>query len=220
MHLVGYHFNPTPRDVVRHYLPRLIGGEPMHAALRPFIHDTDIYACAPGALAAQFRALPSMDGARFFFTAVRRQRHTPGEGVRRARARVRAAGPGTWRFQSSEDVKDGSNVKIGEVRKLRYEYRNGAETEWAMDEYSCACSVKGAVAGDTERVFCRIYVSAPDDAGENAAAVTRKRPAPPPIGRPPCPKRIGGVARHRLHRSGRRLLGRRSRRDERPFADQ
>ncbi|TVU27092.1 hypothetical protein EJB05_29671, partial [Eragrostis curvula] len=102
------------------------------------------------------------------------------------------------------------------VTKLRYKFKNGKFADWLMEEYSCACSCEGAVGGDTERVFCRIYVS--PNAGADSAArqesaafseqpapppnepvaiareqVRTKRPAPPPIMKPPCPKRIRGA---------------------------
>ncbi|GJN28379.1 hypothetical protein PR202_gb16492 [Eleusine coracana subsp. coracana] len=201
LHL-GFRFEPTPHQAVTYYLPRLIAGEPMHPAIRAFIHTADIYASAPGALAAQFRPTPGKSD-RFFFTTVERQRMRQGKDVRY----VRVAGPGSWTFQRSDDVKDhqggSGNVKVGEVRKLRYKYRNGgAATDWLMEEYSCACGgggVKGAMVGDKERVFCRVYVSpnaaadsparqesaaffsAPPPPLPEPAVLTKKRPPPPPL---------------------------------------
>ncbi|TVT99461.1 hypothetical protein EJB05_55130, partial [Eragrostis curvula] len=112
---------------------------------------------------------------------------------------------------------DGKSVKVGEVTKLRYKFKNGKFADWLMEVYSCACSCPGAVVGDRERVFCRIYVSpnagADSVAGKESAAfaeqpappldepvaiarpqANKKRPAPPPIvTKPPCPERIRGA---------------------------
>ncbi|TVT99498.1 hypothetical protein EJB05_55167, partial [Eragrostis curvula] len=196
---LGFRFNPTPQEAVTYTLPRLIAGEPMHPAIRPYIHDTDIYACEPGVLAAQFQPTPRA-GDRFFFTFCKRQPQKVGKSSRA----VRAAGSGSWHSQgNTTDVKDGAGVKIGEVKKLRYK-KGGKFTDWLMDEFSC-CS-QDAVVGDTQRVLCKIYVSpraGPDsvarqeDAAAAAAFATpapedpvaaHKRPAPP-VAEPPCPKR-------------------------------
>ncbi|TVT99462.1 hypothetical protein EJB05_55131, partial [Eragrostis curvula] len=222
LHL-GFRFNPTPKEVITYYLPRLLAGEPMHPTIRAFIHDTNIYACAPGVLAAQFRATPRKDD-RFFFTTVQRQNTKSKARDKDARRYyVRGAGPeGSWSFQKSEGVfmDDGKSVKVGEVTKLRYKLKNGKFADWLMEEYSCACSVEGAVVGDRERVFCRIYVS-PNTGADSAARqesaafaeqpaapppdepvaaiahalpARNKRPAPPPIiTKPPCPKRVRGA---------------------------
>ncbi|TVU27089.1 hypothetical protein EJB05_29668, partial [Eragrostis curvula] len=211
LHL-GFRFNPSPKDVITYYLPRLLAGEPMHPAIRAFIHDANIYACAPGVLAAQFRATPRKDD-RFFFTTVQRQKKSKtGKGY------VRGAGQGSWSFQKSEEIKDDGGVKVGEVTKLRYKFKNGKFADWLMEEYSCACSCPDAVVGDKERVFCRVYVS-PNAGAESAARqesaafaeqpvpppdepvaiahalpARNKRPAPPPIiVKPPCPKRVRGA---------------------------
>ncbi|TVT99482.1 hypothetical protein EJB05_55151, partial [Eragrostis curvula] len=186
LHL-GFRFNPTPQEAITHTLPRLIAGEPLHPAIRPYLHDADIYTCEPGVLAAQFQPTPRT-GDRFFFTFCKRQPH--------ARRR-----PG---IGNTTDVKDGAGVKIGEVKKLRYK-KGGKFTDWLMDEFSC-CS-QDAVVGDTQRVLCKIYVSpraAPDSVArqeDSAAAAAfapqvpedpvpaHKRPVPPPVAERPCPKR-------------------------------
>ncbi|TVT99486.1 hypothetical protein EJB05_55155, partial [Eragrostis curvula] len=197
---LGFRFNPTPQEAVTHTLPRLIAGEPLHPAIRPYLHHADIYSCEPGVLATQFRATPRA-GDRFFFTSCKRQ---PSQKAGKSSRAVRAAGSGSWHSQgNTTDVKDGAGVKIGEVKKLRYK-KGGKFTDWLMDEFSC-CS-QDAVVGDTQRVLCKIYVSpraAPDSVArqEDAAAaavfappapekhaVAPKRPAPP-IDEPPCPKR-------------------------------
>ncbi|TVT99475.1 hypothetical protein EJB05_55144, partial [Eragrostis curvula] len=197
---LGFRFNPTPLEAVTHTLPRLIASEPLHPAIRPYLHDADIYACEPGVLAAQFQPTPRT-GDRFFFTSCKRQ---PSQKAGKSSRAVRAAGPGSWHSQgNTTNVKDGAGVKIGEVKKLRYK-KHGKFTDWLMDEFSC-CS-EDAVVGDTQRVLCKIYVSpraAPDSVArqEDAAAAAAfappapeepaaapKRPAPP-IAEPPCPKR-------------------------------
>ncbi|TVU27081.1 hypothetical protein EJB05_29660, partial [Eragrostis curvula] len=197
---LGFRFNPTPQEAVTHTLPRLIAGELLHPAIRPYLHDTDIYACEPGVLAAQFQPTPRT-GDRFFFTTCKRQ---PSQKAGKASRAVRAAGPGSWHSQgNTTDVKDGAGVKIGEVKKLRYK-KGGKFTDWLMDEFS-SCS-QDAVVGDTQRVLCKIYVSpraAPDSVArqEDAAAaaafappqpeetfVAHKRPSPPVVDQP-CPKR-------------------------------
>ncbi|GJN28378.1 hypothetical protein PR202_gb16491 [Eleusine coracana subsp. coracana] len=160
LHL-GFRFEPTPKDAVTYYLPRLIAGEPMHAAIRPFVHAADIYACEPGVLAAQFRPTPKT-GDRFFFTTCKLQPHKAGKNSRA----VRAAGPGSWHSQGhAVDVFDGAGVKIGEVKKLRYK-KGGVLTDWLMDEYSMSF-LEGSFVGDRQFVLCKIYVSpraAPDSA--------------------------------------------------------
>ncbi|TVT99479.1 hypothetical protein EJB05_55148, partial [Eragrostis curvula] len=195
---LGFRFNPTPQEAMTHTLPRLIAGEPLHPAIRPYLHDADIYACEPGVLAAKFQPTPRA-GDRFFFTTCKRQ---PSQKAGKSSRAVCAAGPGSWHSQgNTTDVKDGAGVKIGEVKKLRYK-KGGKFTDWLMDEFSC-CS-EDAVVGDSQRVLCKIYVSpraGPDSIArqEDAAAVfappvpdepvaAHKRPAPP-IAEPPCPKR-------------------------------
>jgi hypothetical protein len=212
---LGFRFEPKPEDAVTYYLPRLIAGEPMHAAVRSFVHSTDIYACEPAVLAAQFRPTPKT-GDRFFFTTFKRQ---PGKSGRA----VRVAGPGSWHSQvSSADIKDDAGVKIGEVKKLRYK-KGGRFTDWLMEELSsCAADT---VVGDRQYALCRMYVSpmaspvsaarqesaaffvafappppsaAPEGQGQElvaaAAPNNNKRPAPP-IAEPSCPtKRIRSAA--------------------------
>ncbi|TVU50789.1 hypothetical protein EJB05_02179, partial [Eragrostis curvula] len=194
---LGFRFNPTPQEAVTHTLPRLIAGEPLHPAIRPYLHQTDIYACEPGVLAAHFQPTPRT-GDRFFFTSCKRQPQKAGKSSRA----VRAAGPGAWHSQgNTTDVKDGAGIKIGEVKKLRYK-KGGKFTDWLMDEFSC-CS-EDAVVGDRQRVLCKIYVSpraGPDSAARQEATaaafappvpeetvVAPKRPAPPVVEQP-CPKR-------------------------------
>jgi hypothetical protein len=211
LHL-GFRFEPKPVDAITYYLPRLIAGVPMHAAVRSFVHATDIYACEPAVLAAHYRPTPKA-GDRFFFTTFKRQ---PGKSIRG----VRVAGPGYWHSQGhTKDVLDDEGVKVGEAKKFRYN-KGGAFTDWLMQEFSsCAADT---VVGDRQYVLCRMYVSskaAQDSAArqESAAFVafapppppalegqllvaaaaapsSNKRPAPP-IAEPPCPtKRIRPAA--------------------------
>ncbi|CAL5081284.1 unnamed protein product [Urochloa decumbens] len=151
-------------------------------------------------------------GHRFFFTHCKLQQ--PQKAGKASRA-ARAAGAGSWHSQGSTDVVDAAGVKVGEMRKLRYR-KGGAYTDWLMDEFSTTlCSEDAAsAAGDKQFVLCNIYVSpraAPDSAArrESAAffappapvvipqqaeaAAATKRPAPPQIAVPPCPKRMRGA---------------------------
>jgi hypothetical protein len=209
LHL-GFRFEPKPVDTITYYLPRLIAGVPMHAAVRSFVHATDIYAWEPAELAAHYRPTPK-SGDRFFFTTFKRQ---PGKSIRG----VRVAGPGHWHSQGhTKDVLDDEGVKVGEAKKFRYN-KGGAFTDWLMEEFSsCAADT---VVGDRQYVLCRMYVSskaAQDSAAhqESAAFVafspppppapegqelvaaapnSNKRPAPP-IAEPSCPtKRIRSAA--------------------------
>ncbi|GJM88069.1 hypothetical protein PR202_ga04092 [Eleusine coracana subsp. coracana] len=197
---LGFRFEPTPKDAVTYYLPRLIAGEPMHPAIRPFVHAADVYACEPGALAAQFRPTPKT-GDRFFFTTCKLQpRKQKGKSIRASRV----AGPGTWHSQGHVvDVKDGADgVKIGEVKKLRYK-KGGVFTDWLMDEYSMMS--QSMVGANKQFVLCKIYVSpraAPDsvarqesDSFVSAPPVAEqpvvKRPAAaPPVAEQPSTKRV------------------------------
>ncbi|GJN20920.1 hypothetical protein PR202_gb08358 [Eleusine coracana subsp. coracana] len=186
LHL-GFRFEPTPTQAVTYFLPRLIAGEPMHAAIRPFVHTADVYACEPGVLAAQFRPTPRT-GDRFFFSTCKLQPHKQaGKSIRA----VRAAGPGSWHSQgNSTDVRDDAGVKVGEVKKLRYK-KGGKFTDWLVDEFSSSCS-DCDVVGDRQHVLCKIYVSpraGPDSAARQESDAFVKRPAAPPITEPPCPKR-------------------------------
>jgi hypothetical protein len=173
----------------------------MHAAIRPFVHTTDIYACDPGVLAAHFRPTP-IAGDRFFFSSFKRQPGNSGKGVR-------SAGQGHWHTQGhTTDVMNDAGVKVSEAKKFRYKKANKKFMDWLMDEFSC-CSVE-SIVGDRQHVLCKIYVSPrahPDSitrqesdafffapppplVDEPVAAAPNKRPAPPPIAEPPCPKRI------------------------------
>ena len=195
----GFRLNPTPLEAATYYLPQLLAGAPLHEAVRPFIHHADVYACEPGELARLFRPLPKT-GHRFFFSHCKLQQpHRAGKASKAARA----AGAGSWHSQSVTDIVDGKQVKVGEMRKLRYK-KGGAYTDWLMDEYSCC--LQDAVVGDRQYVFCNIYVSpkaAPDSAArqESAAFLAPPSTAPaPPLKRPapqaaepPCPKRTRGA---------------------------
>ncbi|KAL6657720.1 hypothetical protein ACP70R_005500 [Stipagrostis hirtigluma subsp. patula] len=197
---LGFRFTPSPLQAAAYYLPRLIAGAPLHDALRPVIHRTDIYACEPGVLAGRFRPAPKTDD-RFFFTPVKVQQKKAGKASRA----VRAAGPGTWSSQKAIDILDGAGAKVGELTKLRYK-KCGENTDWLMDEYSCC--LEEAVAGDTQLVLCKIYVSpraAQDSAAHQESAAVFAQPAPeapvvitqaapkrpaPPAAEPPCPKKM------------------------------
>ncbi|RLN31225.1 hypothetical protein C2845_PM05G06280 [Panicum miliaceum] len=188
----GFRFNPTPLEAVTYYLPRLVAGAPLHEAVRPVVHHTDVYACEPADLARQFRPMPRT-GHRFFFTSCWKG--------------VRAAGPGSWSLQRTTVIKDGTGAKVGEIKKLRYKKRR-AYTDWLMDEYSTCCS-EDAVVGDRQYVFCNIYVSpraAPDSAARQESAAFFAPPAPaviaqaappkrpaPQAAETPCPKRTRGA---------------------------
>ncbi|CAN6210602.1 unnamed protein product [Urochloa humidicola] len=196
----GFRFNPSRLDAATYYIPRLAAGAPLHEAVRPAVHRADVYASEPGDLARRFRPMPKT-GERFFFSS-------------RSKKGARAAGPGSWYLQSTKVVKDtATQAKVGEVRKLRYK-KGGVFTDWLMDEFSTLCSEDAAAAaGDRQFVLCNIYVSpraAPDSAARRESAVffpppapvviaqapapapalAHKRPAPPQVAEPPCPKRM------------------------------
>ncbi|KAL6641937.1 hypothetical protein ACP70R_020118 [Stipagrostis hirtigluma subsp. patula] len=193
---LGFRFNPSPLQAATYYLPRLIAGEPLHDALRPVIHRADVYGCEPGVLARQFRPAPKTDD-RFFFTSVKLQAQRAGKASRA----VRAAGPGAWSSQKAIDILDGAGAKVGELRKLRYK-KGCVNTDWLMDEFSC-CLEGAVVAGNTQLVLCKIYLS-PRAASDSAArqetapeepvVITKaapKRPAPAIADAgPPCPKKM------------------------------
>ncbi|RLM70244.1 uncharacterized protein C2845_PM17G01260 [Panicum miliaceum] len=198
----GFRLNPTPLEAATYYLPQLLAGALLHESIRPFIHHADVYACEPGELARQFRPLPRT-GHRFFFTHCKLQRP---QRAGKASKVTRAAGPGSWHSQGVTDVVDSEEVKVGEMRKLRYR-KGGAYTDWLMDEYSCR--LHDAVVGDRQYVFCNIYVSpraAPGSAARQESAAFFAPPAPvviaqaappkrpaPQVAEPPCP-RMRGVA--------------------------
>ncbi|WVZ95876.1 hypothetical protein U9M48_041584 [Paspalum notatum var. saurae] len=140
----GFRFNPSPEEAIAYYLPRLLaGGKGLHDAVRPYIHAADVYGREPDDLVRRFAPLPAT-GVRFFFTTCKNG--------------SRAAPGSTWHTGSTLPVKDrATGAKIGECRKLRHK-KNGAYTEWLMDEVS-ACVLPQAVAGDTQFVFCKMYVS-------------------------------------------------------------
>ncbi|CAN6166830.1 unnamed protein product [Urochloa humidicola] len=197
----GFRFSPSPLDAATYYIPRLAAGAPLHDAVRLAVHRADVYASEPGDLARLFPPMPKA-GHRFFFTQCKLQHpHKAGKASKPARA-------GSWHSQGrATDVVDAAGVKVGEMRKLRYR-KGGAYTDWLMDEFSTLCSEE-ALAGDKQFVLCNIYVSpraAPDSAARResaayfeppapvvipqaAAAAGTKRPAPPQIAEPPCPKR-------------------------------
>ncbi|CAN6195792.1 unnamed protein product [Urochloa humidicola] len=193
----GFRFNPSPLDAATYYIPRLAAGAPLHEAVRPAVHHADVYTSEPADLARRFPPMPKT-GDRFFFSS-------------RNKKGARAAGLGSWYLQSTKAVKDPADqTKAGEVRKLRYK-KDGVFTDWLMDEFSTLCSEEAA-AGDRQFVLCNIYVSpraAPDSAARResaayfappapavipkAAAAATKRPAPPQVAEPPCPKRMRGA---------------------------
>nr|CAB3490843.1 unnamed protein product [Digitaria exilis] len=149
---LGFRFDPKPIDVVSYYLPHLIAGAQLHVAMRPFVHDADVYAGEPGELARMFRPLPKT-GQRFFFTSRKLQPQRAGKAIKA----TRAAGAGSWQSQGSKDVLNKVKEKVGEVTKLRYK-KGGKYTDWLMDQYSCGLQ-DAIVGGDRQLVFCNIYVS-------------------------------------------------------------
>ncbi|KAF8671568.1 hypothetical protein HU200_049886 [Digitaria exilis] len=204
---LGFRFDPKPLDVVSYYLPHLIAGAQLHVAMRPFVHDADVYAGEPSDLARMFRPLPKT-GQRFFFTSRKLQPQGRAAGKKPSKA-MRAAGAGSWHSQGSKDVLNKDNEKVGEVTKLRYK-KGGKYTDWLMEEYSCGLQ-DAIVGGDRQLVFCNIYVSprAHQDSvayKESAAffappppsapvVVMAQAAAPhkrqvPEIASPPCPKRM------------------------------
>jgi hypothetical protein len=191
----GFRFAPTPLEVATYYLPRLVAGAPLHDAVRPVVHHADVYACEPGNLAARFRPLP-VTGDRFFFTSCKKG--------------TRVAGPGSWNLQSSRAVMGGADQAevVGEIKKFKYK-KGGAFTDWLMDEFSSTCCSEDPAAGDRRFVLCKIYVSPralansaarresaaffAQHAPASAVEMTQpapKRPAPPQVPGPPCPKRM------------------------------
>jgi hypothetical protein len=107
----GFRFLPTPQEAVTYYPPRLIDRKPLHAVVRPVLHHADVYVCAPGDLARDFCPLPRT-GERFFFT--------PSASRKERAAEARA---GSWRAQSTADIKGRGDGKVGELKKLRYKKR-------------------------------------------------------------------------------------------------
>ncbi|PUZ43611.1 LOW QUALITY PROTEIN: hypothetical protein GQ55_8G022400 [Panicum hallii var. hallii] len=179
----GFRFNPTPPRPATYYLPGLVAGAPLQEAVRPVIHQTDVYACEPADLARQFRPMPRT-GHRFFFTSCKKG--------------VRSACPGFWSLQRMTVIQDGTGAKVGEIKKLRYKKR-GVFTDWLMDEFSTCCS-EDAVVGDRQ--------AAPHSAARQESAAFIEPPAPAPVviaqaappKRPapqaaeqPCPKRTRGA---------------------------
>jgi hypothetical protein len=214
---------PTPKAIVTYYLPRLIAGEAMHPAVRPFIHRyADVYRCTPSDLAARFRPSP-VDELRFFFCSVevRRRRRMPGEGrdaTLSYHARGRGAGGGRWSLESVYKIVDReAGGVIGGVSELRYRCRYGAPTDWLIAEYHVYGQGR-RVVGSREPVFCVMYVSSHAAAGceallesaaffappppEPAVVMVRnkKRAAPPVAGPPPRPKRIRNAPTRRTPR--------------------
>ncbi|KAJ1261219.1 hypothetical protein BS78_09G011600 [Paspalum vaginatum] len=138
----GFRFNPSPEEAIAYYLPRLLaGGKGLHELVRPYIHVADVYRSEPDDLVRRFEPLP-VTGARFFFASCKK------------RSRAAPGGRSTWHVGGTVPVHDGAGVKIGECRKLRHKM-NGAYTEWLMDEVVSS----GLRNGDTEFVFCKMYVS-------------------------------------------------------------
>jgi hypothetical protein len=159
LHL-GFRFDPNPRDAVTYYLP-------MHAAIRPFVHAADVYACEPLVLAARFRPT-TRTGDRCFFTTFKRQPQKAGKSIRA----VRAAGPEYWHTQGhATDVVDGAGAK-----KLRYKM-GGRFTDFFTTFSSCS---QDTVVGDRQYVLCKIYVS-PRARQESDAFAFALPPAPEPI---------------------------------------
>ncbi|XP_039790351.1 transcription initiation factor TFIID subunit 4-like [Panicum virgatum] len=192
----GFRLDPTPLEATTYYLPQLLAGAPMHEAIRPFIHHADVYACEPGELARLFRPLPKT-GHRFFFTHCKLQQpHRAGK----ASKATRAAGAGSWHSQGVTDVVDLKEVKVGEMRKLRYK-KGGAYTDWLMEEYSCsraACRTPSWATGSSAARQESAAFFAPPAPAPAPAVIAQvppqplKRPAPQ-VAEPPCPKRTRGA---------------------------
>jgi hypothetical protein len=67
--------------------PRVPGDRRCEAAIRPFLHATDVYVCEPRILAAHFHPTPRT-GDCFFFATFKRQPQTAGKSIRAVRAAV------------------------------------------------------------------------------------------------------------------------------------
>ncbi|KAK1614846.1 hypothetical protein QYE76_020363 [Lolium multiflorum] len=155
-------FDPTPKEAVTYYLPRLIAGSSLNGAEK-VIHEFDIYSCEPKDLAYQYDPAPhAMDtGDRFFFTTCKRK-----NGSSNRSARV--AGAGTWTGNKTQSIVH-AGVKVGEVKSLSFK-KEKACTGWVMEEYRCM--LPQAVVADGEKVLCKIHLSS-----SSACAAARQESA-------------------------------------------
>ncbi|XP_047078739.1 NAC domain-containing protein 83-like [Lolium rigidum] len=155
-------FDPTPKEAVTYYLPRLIAGSSLNGAEK-VIHEFDIYSCEPKDLAYQYDPAPhAMDtGDRFFFTTCKRK-----NGSSNRSARV--AGGGTWTGNKTQSIVH-AGVKVGEVKSLSFK-KEKACTGWVMEEYRCM--LPQAVVADGEKVLCKIHLSS-----SSACAAARQESA-------------------------------------------
>nr|XP_051197410.1 NAC domain-containing protein 41-like [Lolium perenne] len=142
-------FDPTPKEAVTYYLPRLIAGSSLNGAEK-VIHEFDIYCCEPKDLAYQYDPAPHAvcTGDRFFFTTCKRKN---GSSTRSARV----AGGGTWTGNKTQSIVH-AGVKVGEVKSLSFK-KEKACTGWVMEEYRCL--LPQAVVADGEKVLCKIHLS-------------------------------------------------------------
>ncbi|XVF82837.1 hypothetical protein PTKIN_Ptkin16aG0082400 [Pterospermum kingtungense] len=162
----GTVFDPSDREIVRHYLPKLIDSNDAGLGNLSYVFKVcDVYSTKPWLLFVNDELLPYMKGnQRFVYTSRQKisQKNANGKRPRRILHGVSEADGGYWKSSTGEKpiFEDGGKEGkvIGYVNMLNfYEYNTekknrkyDIKSSWIMYEYR--------LAGDSfqERVICKI----------------------------------------------------------------
>ncbi|KAK1429485.1 hypothetical protein QVD17_11694 [Tagetes erecta] len=152
---VGYRFNPTDEEVVKHYLLKKMKNEfiPMTK-----IREADIYVSHPKELVVNYPQ--AVENTWYFFTP--RIKKYPNGNIP-----ARVAGPGYWKATGPDKIIRDNGKKIGGRKSLVY-YEGRApswrKTEWMMHEfvvegYEDRNQLDSNKKKFNDYVLCRIYIN-------------------------------------------------------------
>ncbi|KAL5225904.1 hypothetical protein ABZP36_012543 [Zizania latifolia] len=162
----GYHFTPTPEELVHHYLNPWITGQPL-GELEKIVRHADVYGSEPGRLTEEHRRF-GHDGHWYFFSVAKWKGTCRGAGARFNRC---VKDGGTWHNSQRRRPVDGCGDGCS---RLCFEYRDAdnGKTDWLMEELTS--NLPEAIGADGVKVICKVYLT-PRERQEN-----RRPPLPRP----------------------------------------
>lgn len=168
----GFHFTPSPEELIHSYLNPWITGQPLDE-LEGIVCSADVYSRDPATLTKKFKNF-CYDGHWYFFCVSKWKEGKTGGRVSRC-----VDGGGTWHNTFKRKP-------VGEhgCCRMAFEYRDAGDkkTGWLMEEFASNLEEATDVTG--VKVICKVYLSrraralAPDEEEPQATKVIgSKRPA-------------------------------------------
>ncbi|KAL5204471.1 hypothetical protein ABZP36_009342 [Zizania latifolia] len=136
----GYHFTPTPEELVHFYLNRWITGQPL-GELENIVRHADVYTSEPTKLMEEHMRFGHA-GTWYFFSVAKWKGTCKGTGGRFNHRRRRPV--------------DGCGDGCG---RLGFEYRdaNNGKTDWLMEELTS--NLPEATSNEGVKVICKVYLT-------------------------------------------------------------